>query len=103
MTSDNVPGFILVKEIGDFTDEAMITLVVMTSEAIRFQDIQNCFNAVLEGHEMGLLWNNYVEELVKNWSQFFDQEIPVTPEMVQGLTDEQDPERKLRDYFGTFL
>ena len=103
MASYNLQEFITVKSKDDFVDETMITLIVMTSEAIRFEDLQKCFNAVLNGeNQTGLLWNNYVSELVRNWSQFFDRTIPVTTEMVQDLTDEQDPDQKLREYFGGF-
>ena len=77
----------------------MITLIVMTSEAIRFEDIQKCFNEVLDGHGMGLLWKPFIKELVQNWNQFFNREIPVTCEMVQ---ESERLDQDTKDYFGTF-
>ena len=105
MNSWNINANIIVNDLEDFVGEKIVTLFVMTAEAIRFQDVQNCINAVLEGghDDPGLLWNGYLEELVKNWSQFFDRAIPVTCEMLQDLDDGVDKEvSKLKNYFGTF-
>ena len=99
MASWNVQEYITVKSIGDFARETMITLIVMTSEAIRFEDLQNCFNVVLNGHDTGLLWNNFVSELVRNWNQFFGRAIPVTCEMLQ---ENGQAEEDLKTYFRTF-
>ena len=84
----------------EFADVTMITLIAMTSEAIRFEDLQQCFNEVLNGHGMGLMWNNHVEELVKNWDQFFGKAIPVTCQMLQEL--DEGVADDLKNYFGTF-
>ena len=100
MGSWNLLEHITVKSLDEFVNEAMITLLVMTAEAIRFEDLQKCVDEVLKGHEMGLLWNNCVEKLVKNWSQFFDKTMPVTCQMLQEL--EEGVADDLKNYFGTF-
>ena len=101
--SNNPPDHVKVTSKDEFANETMITLIIMTSEAIRFEDLQKCFNAVLDGHDTGLLWNNHVSELVRNWNQFFGRAIPVTCQMLQDLNDQQDPDKKLREYFGGFF
>ena len=98
--SNNLPDHLKVTSKDEFANETMITLIVMTSEAIRFEDLQKCFNEVLNGHGMGLMWNNHVEELVKNWSQFFGRAIPVTCQMLQEL--EEGVADDLKNYFDTF-
>ena len=100
MGSDNLPTHVMVTCKDEFAGETMITLIAMTSEAIRFEDLQECFNEVLKGHDTGLLWNNHVEELVKNWDNFFGRAIPVTCQMLQEL--EEGVADDLKNYFGTF-
>ena len=100
MKADNLPHFVTATSMDEFAGETMITLIAMTSEAIRFEDLQKCFNEVLNGHGMGLMWNNHVEELVKNWDQFFGRAIPVTCQMLQEL--DEGVADDLKNYFGTF-
>ena len=101
ITTLNLQENIRVNSEADFVGDKMITLIVMTSEAIRFQDLQNCVNAVLNGYGSGLKWHNKVSKLVKNWDNHFGRKIPVTCQMVQDLTDEQDRDG-IRNYFRKF-
>ena len=47
ISAENLTTLINVKSEEEFDEEKMITLLVMTSEAIRFDDVRVCVNAVI--------------------------------------------------------
>ena len=101
-TIDAIINAVKVNEKADFLDETMIVLTIMTSEAIRFEEVQTCFSTVLGGKE-GFSLMKFLEPLLYNFGDVFGIEIPELTDFVSQLVQDSDPVSTIWSWFGSLF